>query len=439
MDLEQTIIFANALSLQHRGKELIDVERFIIKGAWENEAYETMAAEGGYSRNYLNSLAAPKLWKLYREAIGLRVKKENLRNLFEMKEYSDFYKESEDLAKFMEIAERNSNRISGGEVIVGRIFELEELSKLVNSNKYVEIFGIAGIGKTALAKKWISWVKNNEDYKSRWEGLHYVAVKRNYRSAETLVRDLCFELDIETNENSICSELFIEKIIKGKNIVIVDFDNYRIENEVIFELSNYLKSIIDRSHRSCVVFIFREPRFSYGIQLNRESKSSFLQIIGMKASDAEEMLEDYRLTGKIDWEEFVNGYRGNPLALKMIASHVKNYLGGNFDLFNKMKTIFMNPDLESMLNEQYSRLSQQEKIFLFALSNQYYEVPPITKFNFEQLCEYFPGGMDQLIQSLRKFENLVLLERVADTDKTLLWMLPPVVRKYSHIALREVA
>lgn len=437
MDLEQTIIFTNALSLKHRGKEIIEVERLILKGAWENVDYETMSSESGYARSYLNSLAAPKIWKLYRETIDFRINKADLRTFFEKKEYSDFYLILNDLPDFIRVAEKYSNRISGGEVIVGRYVELKELSRLIDNNKYIEIFGIAGIGKSALAKKWIDWVGRNEEYKSRWDDFYYIPIKRNYGSVDPLIHDLCHELDINTDESSLNSELFINKIVNTKNVVIIDFDNYRIDNEVIFDLSNFLKSIIDRNHKSCVVFIFREPRFSYGILLNREKTANFLQVKEIQASDAEKMLKEYRLVGDINWESFVKGYRGNPLALKMIASYIENYLGGNFNLFNKMKTVFMNPDLESMLNEQYSRLSDQEKIFLYNLSNQYYEEPSITQFNFEQLCEYFPAGMDKLIQSLRKFENLMLLERIPDDGHALLWTLPPIVRKYSHSTPQE--
>lgn len=432
MDLEQTIIFTNALSLKHRGKEIIEVERFILKGAWENADYETMASESGYARNYLNSLAAPKIWKLYRETIGFKISKSDFRTFFEKKEYSDFYSVLKDLPEFIRVAEKYSNRVSGGEIIVGRYAELKELSKLIDSNKYIEIFGISGIGKSALARKWLDWVDRNEQYQSRWEGFHYIPIRRNYKSVEPLIIDLCHELEIEINEDSQCSELFIDKIVKTKNVVIIDFDNYKIDNEVIFDLSNFLKSIIDRDHQSCIVFIFREPKFSYGILLNREKTANFLQVKEIDSSDAEKMLKEYKLVGDINWNSFVKGYRGNPLALKMIASYIENYLGGDFNLFNQMKTIFMNPDLESMLQEQYSRLTNEEKIFLYNLSNLYYEVPSITQFNFEQLCEKFPAGMDKLIQSLRKFENLMLLERIPDDGHALIWTLPPIVRKYSH-------
>jgi hypothetical protein len=431
MDLDQTLILTNALSLQCRQKEINEVERACIKGIWLGQQYDQMAEKNGYSRNYLNNVVAPKLWKLYEEGLKTPLKKSIFKKFFDEKEYSYFIESVDNLEQFLEIA-KNSESGKSSQFFVGREKQLVELRELIGKSKYLELFGSTGIGKTSLVKKWIDWIEMNPDQNSNWK-IIYKGLSYNHDSLESLVIELCEELNMKISKNTAIlnsKELLLKNLSENNKVIFLDFNDYKVSYEMVSQLKEFVRLILDYNHQSCIVLILREPIFSLGLALNRDSKTESMHLKGIKPEEGKDLLREYGLIGKINWEEFISQYQGNPLALKMIASYIKNYFGGNYDSFMKINTVFISGDLESMLEEQYSRMSINEKTFLANLSRQYYAKPPITQFNFEQLSEYYPESMDKLLESIRKLENNTLLERIP--GKNILWSLPPIVRKYSY-------
>ncbi len=89
MDFEDISQLINQATLQHKGRPLKDVERLVLKGAWENQTYGTMANLGaGYSEDYLKKDVGPKLWRLLSELVDphrqkMKITKHNLRNVLQ--------------------------------------------------------------------------------------------------------------------------------------------------------------------------------------------------------------------------------------------------------------------------------------------------------------------------------------------------------------------
>jgi GTPase SAR1 family protein len=438
MDLEQTLILTNALSLKCRKKEINDVERVCITGVWLGQSYDQMAEKTGFSRSYLNNVVAPKLWKMYEESLKKRVKKNGFKKFFESQEYLDFINAIDGLDQFIEISKKNEKSKSG-KLFVGRKTELFLLRDLVSRSKYLELFGSAGIGKSSLVKRWMDWIQMNSDDHSKWESIIYQGLSFNHNSLESLIIELCEKLEIKISKNTEIHDsvkLLIKNLTESNKVIFLDFNDYKVDHELISQLKEFVRLILDCNHRSSFVLILREPIFSLGLALNRDSQTSSMHLKGIKIEEGKDLLKDYELIGKINWEEFISQYQGNPLALKMTASYIKNYFGGNYDSFVKINTVFISNDLESMLDEQYSRMSINEKTFLVNLSRQYYANPSVSQFTFEQLSESYPEAMDELLKSIRKLESHTLLERVP--GKSILWYLPPLVRKYSYSMAQKV-
>jgi hypothetical protein len=78
-DIDQAIETANQAVTQTHGRPLTDVEILVLKGAWERDSYDQIAARNQYSTSYISQDIAPKLWKLLSDAIGERIKKKSLR------------------------------------------------------------------------------------------------------------------------------------------------------------------------------------------------------------------------------------------------------------------------------------------------------------------------------------------------------------------------
>ncbi|HIK45783.1 MAG TPA: hypothetical protein IGR64_12995, partial [Leptolyngbyaceae cyanobacterium M65_K2018_010] len=78
-EIEQALEAANLALHQVQGRPLTDIEILVLKGAWERDSYDQIAARNQYSTSYISQDIAPKLWKLLSEAVGDKVKKNSLR------------------------------------------------------------------------------------------------------------------------------------------------------------------------------------------------------------------------------------------------------------------------------------------------------------------------------------------------------------------------
>lgn len=78
-EIDQAVEVANQAVTAAHGRPLSDVEILVLKGAWERDSYDQIAARNQYSTSYISQDIAPKLWKLLSDAIGVKVKKNSLR------------------------------------------------------------------------------------------------------------------------------------------------------------------------------------------------------------------------------------------------------------------------------------------------------------------------------------------------------------------------
>ncbi|MCJ8281559.1 MAG: AAA-like domain-containing protein [Rivularia sp. ALOHA_DT_140] len=78
-NLDEAIKIANQLIYYKFKRNLTDVEIIILKGAWNKEEYDAIAAKNQYATSYISQDVAPKLWKLLTESLGEKVRKSNFK------------------------------------------------------------------------------------------------------------------------------------------------------------------------------------------------------------------------------------------------------------------------------------------------------------------------------------------------------------------------
>ncbi|BAZ33084.1 hypothetical protein NIES4074_55940 [Cylindrospermum sp. NIES-4074] len=78
-NLDEAIKIANQAVLAKFYRSLTDVEIIVLKGAWEREEYDQIAAKNQYTTSYISQDIAPKLWKILTQALGEKVKKSNFK------------------------------------------------------------------------------------------------------------------------------------------------------------------------------------------------------------------------------------------------------------------------------------------------------------------------------------------------------------------------
>ncbi|MEQ8466663.1 AAA-like domain-containing protein [Coleofasciculus sp. E1-EBD-02] len=80
---EQAVQIANQAVSDQTHRNLTDVEVIVLKGSWDRQEYDQIAAQNQYSTSYISQDVAPKLWKTLTDALGERVKKSNLKQVLE--------------------------------------------------------------------------------------------------------------------------------------------------------------------------------------------------------------------------------------------------------------------------------------------------------------------------------------------------------------------
>ncbi len=78
-NIEQAIDAANQAMSSVLGRALTDIEILVLRGAWERDSYDQIAARNQYSTSYISQDIAPKLWKALSDATGEKIKKNSLR------------------------------------------------------------------------------------------------------------------------------------------------------------------------------------------------------------------------------------------------------------------------------------------------------------------------------------------------------------------------
>jgi hypothetical protein len=149
---------------------------------------------------------------------------------------------------------------------------------------------------------------------------------------------------------------------------------------------------------------------------------------GLQIDDAGEIFKVKGLDGKSEekkkWGDLVELYRGNPLALKIVATTIKELFGGSVREFLKQNTLVFG-DIDTLLEQQLSRLSELEREIVYWLA-----------------IERFPTSMEQLqndillplppkdiLEALESLKRRSLIEK-SQEDGVAVFALQPVVMEY---------
>src|SRR2546425_626704 len=136
-----------------------------------------------------------------------------------------------------------------------------------------------------------------------------------------------------------------------------------------------------------------------------------------------QILADSDLLGaEAAYDDVIDRYTGNPLALKLVASMIREVFGGDIAAFLKEGTIFFG-DIRDLLDQQFRRLSTFEKAILYwlaiarelvALGDLVEEsVPPVPR--------------RKILEALEALRRRSLLER---GEAGAMFTLHPVVMEY---------
>ena len=301
-------------------------------------------------------------------------------------------------------------------VFYGRVNELSKLEQWITKDRcrLVAILGMGGIGKTALSIKLAERLQNNFEYLI-WRSLlnappvlELLADLIKFLSNQK-AKDLPDTVDgritqlLKCFKTSHCLLVLdnVESILQGGTRAGQYREGYR-------EYSNLLKRVGESEHESCLVLTSREKPTDLATLEGRTLCTRSLPLFGLRAPEGREIFDAKGLSGsEEDQKNLIELYGGNPLALMMVSTSIRESFNSNIADFLEQGTAVFG-DISDLVEQQLNRLSDLEKTIMYWLA---INREPVT------LAELGQDIVPAVLPS-RLLESLEYLERRSLANKS---------------------
>jgi DNA-binding CsgD family transcriptional regulator len=272
----------------------------------------------------------------------------------------------------------------------------------------VAILGMGGIGKTALSVKLAKELTQDFDYVI-WQSLRYSPPLSNVlaRLLSVLGQDnrewgnqVNFSHSPHPPSSPLSSQFPISSICEGISQLIACLKRYRCllvldELEALLQpeelagryspehqaYQQFIKRVGEEHHNSCLCITSQEKTPEVAALTGPSLPVRCFYLAGLEKTAAQSILFDKGLTEQNSTQQLIDLYRGNPLALKIVAATIQDVFGGSVDEFLRGSSLFVG-DFGEILSQQFQRLSPIEKQILYALALERY---PVTFFQLRDL------------------------------------------------------
>ncbi len=182
----------------------------------------------------------------------------------------------------------------------------------------------------------------------------------------------------------------------------------------------FIKRVGEEDHNSCLLVTSQEKTSELAALTGPVLPVRCFSLMGLDKAAAQAILKDKGLPEQKNTQQLIDLYRGNPLALKIVAATIQDVFGGNVDEFLRSSSMFVG-DFGEILSQQFQRLSLVEKQILYALA---LERHPVTFFQLRDFLRNW-ASTSKLTQAWESLRRRSLLENTAEG-----FTLQRVVMKY---------
>jgi AAA+ ATPase superfamily predicted ATPase len=413
LNIEQIIEIADNQVFEHQGQHLNDLQRAILEGILQGRSYADIAKEHHHTAKYIKD-SASKLWKSLSQAVGKKVNKFNVKSTLGKCSFSstnifkgiqinsgNIFKESAPSSENDEMIHKQEQIISHLDLkdapeigdFYGRKVELSLLQQKILPGKcnLINLLGIRGIGKTALALKLVDNIKEN------FEFVIYKSLK-SLPSLTQLITETIYLNDQLIQDNSLHQlSQFKKAIEKHSYLIIIDDVNYIFSKHQVSgkyqqgyeEYGNLFKLLSTTKHQSCVIINSSEEIRELSKPQNDHSHVVTLELLGLD-DDGVNILKKFGLKNEENYRKLLNIYQGTPQYLQIIGYLIQELFAGDTNKFLQLDQPFLDIELTAFLEQSLDILppsevellhflaSQKGSVLLSELENSYQVYEPIV-------------------------------------------------------------
>lgn len=406
------------LQSANKKQKLNDIQSLVFLETWEGHSYQEIANRLAYEHDYIKQVGS-HLWQKLSQIIGEKVSKQNLQAV---------------LRRYQHRSPPDNCIQDWGEAIdishfYNRQQELETLENWISddSTRAIGIFGIGGIGKTSLSVKLAQQIQSQFEF----------VIWRSLQQAPTLDVILSDILPILTGSSATTNNSIhaLMEQLRQKRCVLI-FDNlesilqggnrsgqYQLGYE---DYGLLFARIADESHQSCLILTGREQPGGFAVRSGENLPVRSLKLCGLSPPVCQQILADKGLNATLlQSRDIVNYFGGNPLAIKIAATTIKNIFGGDIQAFLLQgNTVFS--DLWDLLDRQFDRLSPlQQQIMYWLAINQEAATP--AKLKAEILPKVAGRPLMEALEALAERSLIEDRRSLNDSASTTLMLQPAIV------------
>jgi WD40 repeat protein len=378
---------------QNQLVKLKDNQARVLLQIYEGKSYREIGVKLGYEPDYIKQVAA-NLWQILSGIVGEKVSKSNIRSILQR-------------------YETVLSHVDWGEAIdvslfYGRDDELDTLENWIIDHRcrLVGIFGLGGIGKTALSVKLARKLESQFD-SVVWRSLQQAPTTDDLLN-EVLpiltgseVQDSSFTLLMEQLRQKRCLLVLdnVESILQAGNRSGLYLAGYEAYGQMCARVS-------DEIHQSCIVITGREKPNGMTLREGVDLPVRSLQLGGLLIEPAQKILADKGIVASSgDQRNLISYASGSPLTLKLLATNIQNLFSGDVPAFLAQGTAVFST-LWDLLNQQFERLSETQKQVMYWLAINREGVSP-DRLQAEILR---PTTLPQLLEILETLRDRSLIE-----------------------------